>query len=488
MNILLINPAQQQRGNISTFGNNPGTAIIPYNLLCLATFLNANGHKCRIFDAYAEDCSLDNLANALGDASYDLVGITSFTVTAPYAFQTADAIRKFYPNVLIVYGGIHATVMPEESLRECPSLDCVVAGEGEVPLLALADALRDNTDPKLCPGTIWRTEGGGFAHLPKPNLECVENLPIPDYSLLTMSHYNRPHAGNFKRLPTFSFYCSRGCPFNCAFCSANVILGRKARYKSIENAIAEIKILVEKYGAQGLNFQDSTFTVNRSWVIDFCKALKDNGISLLWRANSRADCLDPELLTIMKSAGCHRINVGFESGNVNTLRLLNKKTTLQQNIEAAKIICDSGLELGASFIIGLPSEGPTEVLNTIRFARTIGARFTQFYLPVPFPGTKLRDICEGCGLRNDAQWKDYSSRDFSNAVYINPNFSASAFKKLPSIAYRSFYFNGITLLRQLVTLGSWSEFMDWLPIVRKAFKMGLQWQELRLKQLNGPMH
>ena len=483
MKVALVNPPQNEKASTSTFGINPGTAIIPYNLLCLASYLRSHGHECDVIDGYAEGYDSEALEKVLADGKYAVVGVTSFTVSAPWAFKVADSAKKALPGCMVVYGGIHATVCPEKSLEECPSIDCIVKGEGEIPLLGLVEALENDLETQLVKSTVWRDGKGGYlVQEPSARLDMSE-IPMPDYSLLNMAYYKRPHAGNYKALPTFSFYASRGCPFQCAFCSATIILGRKVRYKSLENAIAEIELLTTKYGAKGLNFQDSSFTVNRQWCLDFCNEIVRRGIKLKWRANTRADCLDAEVLSAMKAAGCYRINVGFESGNESTLKLLKKQTTVALNVKAARLVQEAGMELGASFLVGVPGEGIDEVVKTIEFACKVGCRFTQFYLPIPYPGTRLREMCEGPGLRKDAPWEDYLSRNIENPVYINDNFSPETYVQLPKAAYRHFYFNLKSLARQLSTICSLSEFRDWMRVVKAAMIMGFTGREFRLSRV-----
>ncbi|MFC1809606.1 B12-binding domain-containing radical SAM protein [Candidatus Omnitrophota bacterium] len=466
MHIVLINPPQLQKNLRSTFGRTKG-CILPYNLVSLGTYLKQNAVKVDVIDCVAERISMEGLIKILKERSYDLAGITGFTYTMPQAYKVAKAIKKNSSKTVVVFGGIHASILPERILDECEECDYVVIGEGEKVLLSLINTLQDKNDIFNVPNIAYRKNGVACMSQRQPMSVDVDELPLPDYSLINMDHYV-PHPGNYKVLPTFSFYASRGCPFLCAFCSANIVMGKKVRYKSVDRAIDEIKVLINDYNAKGLIFQDSTFTINRTWVKEFCQRMIDEKINVVWRANTRADCLDRETLHLMKEAGCYRVNIGFESGNQETLDFLQKGTTIKQNLEAVKMLEEIDLELGASFILGLPNENMSHVLKTIEFAERVGARFTQFYLPVPYPGTVLRQLCEA-GVRQNAAWHDYSSRDFSRAVYLNPNFSEEVYKKLPAFAYKRYYCNFRSIKRILTAVKSFDEFKDCLRLLRQVF-------------------
>ncbi len=386
-------------------------------------------------------------------------------------------MKKASPATKVVIGGIHATILPTQTLKECKACDYVVIGEGEKTLLSLIESFNSKKSLKNIPNIAYRKDTEIVQTEINRNPIDINELPIPDYSLIKMELYI-PHTGNYKVLPTYSFYASRGCAFPCTFCSANIVLGKRVRYKTIERAIEEIKVLVNKYNTKGLLFQDSTFTINKNWVKELCNRLIKEKIQIIWRANSRVDCVDEETLSIMKKAGCHRVNLGFESGNQKTLDFLKKKTTVEQNLEAAKLVTGMGMELGASFIIGLPNEGLNEVINTINFAKKIGSKFTQFYIPIPYPGTVLRNQC-GNDVREDAPWEHYSSRDFSNPVYINKNFEDDIFKKLPEFASREFYCNLSVIWRIITNIKSFVELKDTVLILKEIFN---KWRNFSLKK------
>ncbi len=468
MKVLLINPPQPEKDLRAIFGK--VGYILPYSLLCVATYLEANGVKTDIVDCVAEKMSVRELLEVSIKGNYDIVGVTSFTFTVPQAFESVRVIKEALPNTVTVLGGIHATVRPLESLEECSSLDYIVIGEGEVTFLSLVRQLEKGELIEDIPNIAYRKSGEVVLTNKVKDFVKVNNLPMEDYSLLKMDLYRRPHSGNYRVLPTYSFYASRGCPFLCSFCSANFILGKVVRYKDIDRAIEEIKTLVYEYGAKGLLFQDSTFTVNKRWVRSFCQRLVEENIKVNWHAYARSDCVDLKTLKLMKKAGCYQLTLGLESGNQETLDLLQKGTTVEQNREAVKVIKKVGINVGASFILGLPNEDIDDVLNTIKFAKEVKALFTQFYLPIPYPGTKLQ---EQCGVE-DADWHNYDSRDFTNAVYVNKNFIKEEYKRLPGFAFDQYFFNVMSLVRLFLSVRSYYELKDRLQTLQKILVLHLK--------------
>ena len=471
MNVLLVNPPQPEEDLKTAFGE--VGYILPYSLLCLGTYLRNNNIDVDIVDCVAEKMSVEELLKIVKKNKYDIVGFTSFTFSAPRVFEAAHLIKDTLPNVVIVFGGIHATVLPLESLEECAALDYVVIGEGELTLLSLVKQLESGNSIENIPNIAYRTNKGVLLTKKVTNYIDVNKFPIADYSMLKMSLYRHPHSGNFRSIPTYSFYASRGCPFRCSFCSANIILGKRVRYKNIDKAVEEVKVLVRDYGAKSLLFQDSTFTINTKWVRTFCRKLIDEKVKVSWHANTRVDCIDMETLILMKKAGCYQLTVGVESADQKTLDLLQKGTTTKQNWEAVKMIKKVGINIGASFILGLPNEDMKSVFKTIYFAKKIGALFTQFYLPIPYPGTKLLEQCQD-GLKNETDWHSYDSRDFTNAVYVNRNFEEETYKRLPKFAFHYCYWNVKALLRLFLSVRSYYELKDRFKTLWKILVMHLE--------------
>lgn len=457
MKALLLHPIVPFRVLWGKF-HRGGGFIPPIGLMFIASYARQKGYDIRILDTGVDSMDEAGLEAYLKEGKYDVVGIPCFTNTARYTFDTARVVRKALPGALIVIGGVHATVLPEKTLLECPEADIIVVGEGEVTFSEILNWEYGNKGAlSQIDGIVYR-EGPVLnktrSRLPAENLS---SFPVPAYDMLKMEKYI-PHPTQYKRLPSFPIITSRGCPFSCTFCSASKVHGKKLRVRSLDNVFEEIDLLVGRYGAKGLYIQDSSFTNSRKYVIDFCNRLLDKGYNLSWMANARVDQVDKELVRLMKSAGCWQITIGAESANEASLRLIKKHQDKDQIVRAVETIRKANIQIMACYILGLPGESAREVENTINFAKALATHTALFFLPVPYPGTELLEQCRSDGgLRLDAVWDDYNSTDFSRPIYVNPLLGKERQLKYYNIAHRSFYSSPRVILNNVLGIRSFED-------------------------------
>jgi len=200
---------------------------------------------------------------------------------------------------------------------------------------------------------------------------------------------------------------SRGCPYNCSYCATSV-WGKKVRYRSIENVVREIRMVKDRGGCRQFTFKDDCFTLNKNRVIDLCGTLLKERIAINWECNTRINLIDEEILTKMKKAGCNSIKVGIESGSERVLRFINKKITLDQCKNAAKLLHKIGIHWTGYFMIGLPSETKEEMCQTLQFMKELRPDYASISVYEPFPGTELFEI----GIEKGLVERDRSLEDF----------------------------------------------------------------------------
>lgn len=453
--VLLAQPLWPKSQQWGRFAKGAGNNTFAYGMASIAAVAEKAGFSVNVLDTQVEETSETEFIRFLEEGRFDVIGMPCYTGSALWVFDTAKLCKRILPDAVVILGNIHPTIMPQETLQECPEVDAVVIGEGELTFLDLLHHYRDGKSSlKDILGIAFRDRNEVVVNAPRPLIQDLNTLPMPAYHLFPMEKYVFV-AYWVRRYPTFGITINRGCPFRCAFCNANTIHGRKLRHKSHERIIEEIKFLQTRYGARGFVFQDSTFTTDKTWVHSFCEELIRQNIHIPWSCLSRVDTLDEEILRVMKQAGCWCISLGIESGNQKSLDLIMKGTTVEQNCKAVELALKTGIYIGGTYIIGLPGEDESDVNRTIAFAKDLATHFALFFLPVPFPGTRLWELCKkDGGLRETASWDDFRATDFSNPVYVNPILGKEKMIGLYRKAMQSYYCHPKVIARNLLSIRS----------------------------------
>lgn len=445
MDVLLINPAQNfRRESIwkKIMGCTP-----PLGLALLGAVLERAGHRVHVLDCNAEMLDdgelqrrLERIKSERGAPGW--VGVTSSTNTFPSAARVSDIARKVIPGAKIVFGGVHATVYPDEAMA-APGVDFVVRGEGEATFLSL---LREDA-PGTISGLTYR-EGGRVLQTPdRENLAELDSLPIPAYHLLPM-HLYHPALGSNRRLPAVGTVISRGCPGSCTFCYGHH-LGRVTRYRSVEAVIEEIRLLQKNWGIREVSFYDDTFTARKGYVTALCEVLLAEKIDLTWSCFSRVDCVSEELLRLMKRSGCHQICYGIESGSVEILKNIKKHISLPKARQAVAWTRKIGIETRATFMLGNPGETVGTMEQTLQLALDLEPDIALFNVTTPFPGTEMFAWADEHGYLTTKDWGRY---DLSRPVMHLPTLTEQELLQFYSACYRRFYRRGGYLLRRLLKI------------------------------------
>lgn len=456
MKTLLINPplvASQRYGkNLGKMG----PSMIPEGLAAIAAMAEKAGRPVEILDAMALNYTVEETIEHVGKGQYGLVGMTMLTPMFVIVRGLVDGIRKLSPSIKIVVGGAHPTILQEKTLAEIPGIDFAIVGEGDIAFVELLEALDGKRSFGSIEGLIFRDASGHIQQtLPRGAIADLDTLPSPARHLLPMRSY-RPAASYYRRLPSYYLMTARGCPFRCSYCSQP--LGRKYRHFSIGRIIHEMEILVNEYGAREVIFRDETFTVDKKHIADLCREIISRGLNkkVDWSCTTRVDCVTPDLLRLMKEAGCWEIHYGVESGNQRLLDLITKDITLEQVREAVKWTQAVGIEIKGFFILGLPTETREESQATINFAKDLGIAWAQFTLAVPFPGTPMFDLAKKSGRFLDKKWENYQTWAGwagMDPVYVPENREISEIQNLQKRALREFFLRpGILFQHMMMAL------------------------------------
>lgn len=320
------------------------------------------------------------------DTGPKIVGMTLITINSHRAYQLANLIKEIDKEFIVVFGGIHATVLPDECLS-IPAVDIVVRGEGEKTLSMITQYIQNVEDYGKLEGISYR-KNGTLVHNPSRDLIDLNSIPPFPYDLFDSFYEAYRDFG--------TVFGSRGCPYNCIFCSQRAITGQRYRYVSNESILNDIDLLVNKYKQKKIWFMDDNFLVNKKRIFSLMEAIITNGFhkKVVFCAEMRGESVTYEILKKMKEAGFRVVSFGMETGSQRLLDLVDKKEKVEDNIKAIKMAHEVGLSSSATFIFGLPTETRKERLETARLARKLPLDDARFNVAVPYPGTKLFEIAK----------------------------------------------------------------------------------------------
>ncbi len=376
-------------------------------------------------------------------ASYspDVVGITSTTSMVPDAYRIARIAKAQSRDIKVIMGGPHATFTPEITLTESPETDYVVRGEGESIFSNLLDFFAGKKDLMDIKGASFRTGTGIFNAPPEPLIRNVDEIPEPALDLLPMKKY-RVGNNEFATIVT-----SRGCPYNCMFCSSSLQFGKVWRGHSAERVMRELETLKYKYGKSEIEFLDDTFTLNMKRASILAEMIRKEGLDITWSASARVNLFNRDIAESMKKAGAHTVYFGIESGVQKTLDFIGKGINLQMAATSVRNAKEAGLRSLGSFIIGFPDDTEDEIRRTISFSKKLGVSFAQFTVATPYPGTRLWDYARERNLITTGDWRKFTTL---TPVMKLRNFTSQEILKWLQKAYIGFYMRPLFLLKDLL--------------------------------------
>jgi radical SAM superfamily enzyme YgiQ (UPF0313 family) len=320
------------------------------------------------------------------------------------AYHTIVYLKKNYPQSIIVAGGPHATIAPEDTLKRLPVSFCL-RGEGEVTFYHLVKGIYEEKDISSLKGiSFFDPHSQKIIHNKDPDpLPDIDQFPFPARALLPMDLYIKggtQKTFSYKKIRATTIITSRGCPYNCSFCQPTIrcIFGNKVRFRSVDNVIEEIEFLERTYGIQGLFILDDTFTWNKKFVFAFCEEILKRKIHLTIAINSRVDTIDEDILPVLKKAGVGTIMYGIESGNQEILDNLKKRITIEQIKKAVNLTKKNKINVYGYFMIGSPLESLSTLLQTFYLALRLPFDEIQFSMAAPYFGTHLFRQVESSNL------------------------------------------------------------------------------------------
>jgi len=471
MKTYLLNPTLKdhtkfiREGRCMQKASSWATVWPPITLALLGTLAEKWG-PVRLLDGDVESKTMDELLADMRAFAPELVVVNTGFPSIDSDMEIAKRIKDAFPQTLVLAFGVYFTMLAKEAFENYPFLDLCIVGEPEATFGELLQTLNEK-QPALdrIQGLMYREGSDLRVNLPRPLLQDLDSLPLPDRALLKNERYRLPHNNQaFTLINT-----ARGCPYPCIYCIVNTYYGRKVRRRSLPHILEEIQTCREKFGIQEFLLWEEVFSLDKDFVHEFCQALIDNRWDIHWAATTRVGALDEETLALMRRAGCYLVGLGIESGCQSILDAAKKKQTLEETRRAVRLAKQAKIQTMGHFIFGLPGETRETAEQTIRFMLDLDLDYMQSYCAVPYPKTELGEMAKARGWIRADKWSEY---DFGgNSILQTDTMTREDVDYFRRKAFRSFYFRpGYILkkifhdisLRQTLRLAN---FGDWMNLV-----------------------
>jgi radical SAM superfamily enzyme YgiQ (UPF0313 family) len=365
----------------SMFGDDKGMTVHPHiGIAYLSSFLKQHKVEVAVFDEGIEKNN-QRLRLLIQEFKPRLIGVTMFSYCYTYAYNLITVIKEMTDTPLVV-GGPHICAIGKTIVRDVGT-KFAITQEGEVALLELLKEMeKQHPDFASIEGLIWQENGEVKQNPERPFIKDLDSIPFPDYDIFDVQRYP---CYKQKTLPIIT---SRGCPFDCNYCSVRLSMGRGFRARSAPNVVDEIAYFADR-GWVTFDINDDCFTLDKKRAEEICDLIIRKGLNIRFQLYNgiRVDTVDPQLLKKMKQAGCFFISYGCEAGNDKMLQLIGKGITLGQVRNALTWTNKAGIHNSVNFIIGHTQETYQDAQDTLRFAQSLPTDFVNFYNLVPYPGT-----------------------------------------------------------------------------------------------------
>ncbi|MBI5525033.1 MAG: B12-binding domain-containing radical SAM protein [Deltaproteobacteria bacterium] len=427
MKIVLIEPRSPDLHIFSRFG------LPRLGAPLLATIARDLGHDAAVFAEEVAEVDWDEVRSA------DLVGISTITSTAPRAYAVADRARFFGRRVVI--GGPHATYMPAEAAAHA---DWVLMGEAEHTFVELIEHIEGRRPAGEVHGMACLDGDGLVRTAPDPERVDVDANPAPDFSLVRGWSDVKGVLGN-RIVPVQT---SRGCPFDCCFCSVTGMFGRRIRYRSTASVMEELLPHADKEKNLHVFFYDDNFAASPARAKEILRAMKAAKTRFGWSTQVRADAArDDELLTLLRETNCDTVYIGVESVNPASLASANKRQEVEATLDNLLKFRESGIDVHGMFVLGFDDDGPDIADATVAFARRAKLMSIQALVLTPLPGSRTFDEMDRAGR---ILFRDWSMYDTHHVVIRHPRLSAEQLQEAQIRAHRKFYSPGWILKQALL--------------------------------------
>lgn len=451
LDLVLVNPGARA-ANYQSLGRELAAVEPPLWVGVLAANARKYGYHVQILDADAWEVTPQDVGRQIAAMDPRLAVVVVFganpsasTQKMGVAGETVAAIRQSAAGVKVMLAGLHVSALPERTMRE-EEVDFVCQGEGPLTIRPLLDRLRaGSTDYSGVPGLWYREDGQIRSTTWAPMIQDLESeLPGGAWDMLPMDKY-RAHNWHcldhiHQRSPYAVLYTSLGCPFHCHFCCINALFEKHTiRYRDMKGVMAEIDLLVQKYGVKNIKILDEMFVYKRSRVLEFCNALIPRGYDLNFWAYARVDTVDQELLDKLRQAGVRWLCYGFESASDKVRKDVRKGFSDDVMHRAIRWTQEAGINIIANYMVGLPEDDHETMQQTLDEAKSYNFEFFNLYSAMAYPGSKLFDQAMAEGWRLPDTWDGYAQLSPRTLPLPTKHLSAAEVLAFRDRAFREYF-------------------------------------------------
>ncbi len=407
----------------------------PIYLMGVQSTLEKEGHETRLLDCVASEVMVEELVERIRGFKPDFVVVNTCLPTIKEDLELAERLND-YKTIAV---GASTKLVKEKFEKSC--FHAIVSGDSEDGVL------------KVLKGAEGFVQGC---------IKDLDSMPFPSYRDIKIHDYTLPYTGDFLA----PINVGRGCRNACVFCMVPV-LNKGSRYRGAESVVAEMEMLTKK-GVNHFLFWTENFTENRVLVEKVCKLIIKKGLKVCWMAPTRADTVDPKLLSLMKRAGCWMISFGVECLDQKVLDACNKRLSVKTIKKAVLETKKAGIKVVAHAIIGLPEQTRENVLDTVDWLIKNDVDYAQFYFATPFPHTMLRKIAKKKG------WIVKESKGLEECSMRNEHMTCEELVELRNLAYRKFYFRPARVWKEIVGLKP----KNFIPFVKSSLNFLNNWVKI----------
>ncbi|NQS96861.1 MAG: B12-binding domain-containing radical SAM protein [candidate division Zixibacteria bacterium] len=432
MKILLIRPNSEVP-----------SAAPPLGLMYLSSYIREYGnHNVEIFDGRNLESKPEEIAAKIRSYKPDAIGITSFSMENKEAHQVAAMAKEIFPDAPVVMGGPYPTSQIDDAMADA-NIDVAVICEGEKSGLEVFDALENGGELDNIHEIAFRRNGEIVRTNPVEYIDDLDEIPFPAWDMIDLESYftinkrkRRTMNQHQMKKRVVQIFTTRGCPYHCAYC--HNLFGKKLRYRSIENIIAEMRMLKDKYNIEEIEIHDDIFNLDLKRAKTIFRRIIDEKFNFKFSFPNglRSDRMDEEFLDLLKEGGAYRLVFAIESGSPRIQKLIKKHVKLETANRNIELAAKRGFSLGGFFMLGFPTETEEEGWQTINFALESKLHTATFFVLTPFPGTEIYDMARDMGYDMTAQYEHYQK------VSANvSNIPSDKLVKMRRYALRKFYLN-----------------------------------------------